>query len=122
KVEFQSVFHTSSQKFKIQANSNVLALRKSYEHGFTKKHDGHKLCTKSRAKSSFDRFFMHRLENLKYYLFIPMLLAHGKSYKHGFKKKCDDHQLCVKSHAKSSFDRFLVHRLGNSKYWPFPMY
>ncbi|RRT73069.1 hypothetical protein B296_00020367 [Ensete ventricosum] len=52
--EFRSIFHAPSQKFKILAIPYVLALGKSYEHGFTKKYDGHKLCTKSRAKSSFD--------------------------------------------------------------------
>ncbi|RWW54093.1 hypothetical protein BHE74_00039345 [Ensete ventricosum] len=48
------VFHASSQKFKILAKPNILAHRKSYKHGFTNKHDDHKLCTKSHEKSSFD--------------------------------------------------------------------
>ncbi|RRT36923.1 hypothetical protein B296_00042953, partial [Ensete ventricosum] len=61
----RSVFHAPSQKFKILAIPNVLAHGKSYEHGFVKKHDGHKLC----PKSSFDRFFMHRLKNSKYWPF-----------------------------------------------------
>ncbi|RRT69998.1 hypothetical protein B296_00026249 [Ensete ventricosum] len=65
-VEFRSVFCAPSQKFKILAIPNVLAYRKSYEHGFAKKCDGHKLCAKSCVKSSFDRFFVHRLENSKY--------------------------------------------------------
>ncbi|RRT32485.1 hypothetical protein B296_00038288 [Ensete ventricosum] len=52
-----------TQKFKILANPNVLAHGKSYEHGFAKKCDGHKLCTKLDAASSFDRFFVHRLRN-----------------------------------------------------------
>ncbi|RWW56366.1 hypothetical protein BHE74_00036924, partial [Ensete ventricosum] len=60
--EFRSVFHALSQKFKILVIPNVLAHGKSYEHSFVKKYDGHKLC----AKSSFDRFFMHHLVNLKY--------------------------------------------------------
>ncbi|RRT68155.1 hypothetical protein BHE74_00040194 [Ensete ventricosum] len=47
----------------------VLAHGKSYEHGFAKKLDGHKLCALSRAKSSFDRFFIHCLKNLKYWPF-----------------------------------------------------
>ncbi|RWV77903.1 hypothetical protein GW17_00061212 [Ensete ventricosum] len=38
---------------------------------FHKKCDGHKLCAKSRAESSFDRFFVHRLGNSKYWPF-PM--------------------------------------------------
>ncbi|RWW46563.1 hypothetical protein BHE74_00047501 [Ensete ventricosum] len=47
-VEFRSIFRSPSQKFKILAIPDVLAHGKSYEHGFTKKHDGHKLCAKSR--------------------------------------------------------------------------
>ncbi|RRT44594.1 hypothetical protein B296_00044258, partial [Ensete ventricosum] len=48
-VEFRSVFHAPSQKFKILAIPNVLAHGKSYEHGFMKIRDGHKVCTKSCA-------------------------------------------------------------------------
>ncbi|RWW67516.1 hypothetical protein BHE74_00025033, partial [Ensete ventricosum] len=66
KVKFQSVFCLSSRKFKIQAIPNILALRKLYKFSIVKKCDGYKLCAKSRAKSSFDRFFMHRLGNAKY--------------------------------------------------------
>ncbi|RWV83029.1 hypothetical protein BHE74_00021185 [Ensete ventricosum] len=55
-----------SQNFKILVIPNILAHGWSYEHGFTKKCDGHKLCTKSRTKSSFDRFFMHCLIISKY--------------------------------------------------------
>ncbi|RWW37635.1 hypothetical protein BHE74_00057218 [Ensete ventricosum] len=62
RVEFRSVFCAPSRKFKILANPNVLAHGKSYEHSFMKKRDGHKLC----VESSFDRFFVHRLENSKY--------------------------------------------------------
>ncbi|RRT47131.1 hypothetical protein B296_00053942, partial [Ensete ventricosum] len=61
-VEFRSVFLAPSRKFKILAIPNVLAHAKSYKHDFMKKCDDHKLCT----KSSFDRFFMHRLRNSKY--------------------------------------------------------
>ncbi|RRT40362.1 hypothetical protein B296_00030003 [Ensete ventricosum] len=50
---------------------NVLAHGKSYEHDFAKKYDGQKLSAKSRAKSSFNRFFVHRLKNSKYWSF-PM--------------------------------------------------
>ncbi|RRT40361.1 hypothetical protein B296_00030002, partial [Ensete ventricosum] len=64
-VEFRSIFHAPSQKFKILAVPNVLAHGKSYEQGFMKKHDDHKLY----AKSSFDQFFVHRLENSKYWPF-----------------------------------------------------
>ncbi|RWV90618.1 hypothetical protein GW17_00047161, partial [Ensete ventricosum] len=66
KVEFQLVFPAPSRKFKILAFPNVLSHEKSYELNFMKKHDGHRLCAKSHAKSSIDRFFVHRLENLKY--------------------------------------------------------
>ncbi|RRT35010.1 hypothetical protein B296_00034992 [Ensete ventricosum] len=62
----RSVFRASSRKFKILAIPDVLAHGKSYEHGFTKKLDGHILCTKSGAESRFDRFFVHHLENSKY--------------------------------------------------------
>ncbi|RRT32074.1 hypothetical protein B296_00056567, partial [Ensete ventricosum] len=62
KVEFRSVFCAPSQKFKILAIPDVLAHWKSYEYGFTKKLDGLKLCAKSRVESSFERFFVHRLE------------------------------------------------------------
>ncbi|RZS25475.1 hypothetical protein BHM03_00058675, partial [Ensete ventricosum] len=67
----RSIFRAPSRKFKILAIPDVLAHRKSYEHDFTKKCDGHKLCMKSRALSSFDWFFMHRLKNSKYWPF-PM--------------------------------------------------
>ncbi|RRT31142.1 hypothetical protein B296_00056032, partial [Ensete ventricosum] len=110
-VQFQSVFHAPSQKFKILAIHDVLAHGKSYEHGFMKKRDGHKLC----EESSLVRFFVHRLGNSKYWLFT---MYHGNSYEHGFTKKCDNHKLC----AESSFDRFFVHHLENSKYWYFPSY
>ncbi|RWW50616.1 hypothetical protein BHE74_00043110, partial [Ensete ventricosum] len=58
-------FCALSQKFKILPITNIFDYGKLYEYGFTKKHDGHKLCTKSR----FDRFFVHHLNNLKYYSF-----------------------------------------------------
>ncbi|RWW57702.1 hypothetical protein BHE74_00035540, partial [Ensete ventricosum] len=60
--EFRSVFLAPSRKFKILDIPNVLAYGKSYEHDFIKKRDGHKSC----AKSSFYRFFVHRLRNSKY--------------------------------------------------------
>ncbi|RRT61561.1 hypothetical protein B296_00007071 [Ensete ventricosum] len=63
KVMFRLVFLTPSQKFKIMAIPNILASRKSYEHCFMKKCNGHKLFVKSR----FDRFFVHRLGNSKYW-------------------------------------------------------
>ncbi|RWW56593.1 hypothetical protein BHE74_00036681 [Ensete ventricosum] len=69
KVEFRSVFRAPSQNFKILAIPNVLDHGKSYEHGFKKKCDGHKLCPKSRVESCFDRFFMYRLGISKYSFF-----------------------------------------------------
>ncbi|RWV83023.1 hypothetical protein GW17_00055426, partial [Ensete ventricosum] len=61
--KFRSIFHAPSQKLKILAIPNILDHWKSYELGFTKKHYDHNLFL---AKSSFDRYFMHRLENSKY--------------------------------------------------------
>ncbi|RRT63836.1 hypothetical protein B296_00042400, partial [Ensete ventricosum] len=66
-VEFRSVFRAPSRKFKILAIPDVLAHVKSYKHGFMKKCDGHQLCARSHSEWSFDRFFMHRLENSKYW-------------------------------------------------------
>ncbi|RWW43572.1 hypothetical protein BHE74_00050751 [Ensete ventricosum] len=63
--EFRSVFCAPSRKFKILVIPVLLAHGKSYKHGFVKKYDGHKLC----SKSNFDRFFIHRLENSKYWPF-----------------------------------------------------
>ncbi|RZS29077.1 hypothetical protein BHM03_00062752, partial [Ensete ventricosum] len=68
--EYRSVLGAPSQKFKILAIPNVLARGKSYEHGFTIKYDGHKLCSKSHAESSYDRFFVHHLKNSKYWPFL----------------------------------------------------
>ncbi|RRT38466.1 hypothetical protein B296_00035528, partial [Ensete ventricosum] len=65
-VEFRSVFRAPSQNFKILGIPNVLDHENLYEHGFMKKHNGHKLCTKSRAKSRFDIFFVHQLGISKY--------------------------------------------------------
>ncbi|RWW69711.1 hypothetical protein BHE74_00022677, partial [Ensete ventricosum] len=66
KVELRLVFRAPSRKFKILALPDVLAHGKSYEHSLMKKCKGHKLCVKSRAKSSFDRFFVHHFRNSKY--------------------------------------------------------
>ncbi|RZS24514.1 hypothetical protein BHM03_00057594 [Ensete ventricosum] len=71
KVEFRSIFRGPSRKFKILSIPNVIAHGKSYEHGFAKKLDGYIHCVKSRAESSFNWFFMHRLGNSKYWSF-PM--------------------------------------------------
>ncbi|RZR94130.1 hypothetical protein BHM03_00022759 [Ensete ventricosum] len=47
------------------AFANILAHGRSYENGFTKKCDSHKLCVKSR----FDLFFMHHFRISKYWPF-----------------------------------------------------
>ncbi|RWV86974.1 hypothetical protein GW17_00051078, partial [Ensete ventricosum] len=65
--KFRSIFRAPYRKFKILTIPNVLTHWKSYKHSFTKKCNGHKLY----AKSSFDRFFVHRIENSKYWPF-PM--------------------------------------------------
>ncbi|RRT36993.1 hypothetical protein B296_00045052, partial [Ensete ventricosum] len=67
--EFRSIFRAPSRKFKILAIPNVLARGKSYEHGFVKKSDAHKLCAKSRSEWSFNWFFVHCLRNSKYWSF-----------------------------------------------------
>ncbi|RZR97257.1 hypothetical protein BHM03_00026398 [Ensete ventricosum] len=69
RVEFRSIFRALSQKFKILAIPDVLAHGKLYEQGFMKKCDGHKFCMKSRADSSLDLLFLHRIENSKYWPF-----------------------------------------------------
>ncbi|RWW38351.1 hypothetical protein BHE74_00056420 [Ensete ventricosum] len=77
RVEFRSDFGVPSPNFKITTIPNVLAHGKSYEHDFTKKCDGHKLYAKSRAESSFDRFFVYHLRILKYWPFptyLPMVV------------------------------------------------
>ncbi|RZR72965.1 hypothetical protein BHM03_00018855, partial [Ensete ventricosum] len=68
--KFRSVFRALSKKFKIIAIPDILANCNSYEHGFAKKCDGKKHCTELRAKSSFDRFFMHHFGNSKYWPFL----------------------------------------------------
>ncbi|RRT70604.1 hypothetical protein B296_00014072, partial [Ensete ventricosum] len=70
-VELRFIFRAPSPKFKILAIPYVLAHEKSYEHGFMKKCEGHKLYAKSRAESIFNWFFGHRLRNSKYWPF-PM--------------------------------------------------
>ncbi|RWW35630.1 hypothetical protein BHE74_00059414 [Ensete ventricosum] len=62
-------FRAPSWKLKILAIPDVFAYRKSYEHDFTKKCNGHKLCAKSCVESSFDGFFVHHPKNLKYWPF-----------------------------------------------------
>ncbi|RWV87578.1 hypothetical protein GW17_00050409 [Ensete ventricosum] len=71
RVKFRSIFRALSSNFKILSIPNVLAHMKSYEHSFTKKCDGHKLCAKSHGKSHFDRFLVHCLIITKYWSF-PM--------------------------------------------------
>ncbi|RWV84017.1 hypothetical protein GW17_00054303 [Ensete ventricosum] len=62
-------FRAPSPKFKILVILVLLAHGKPYKHAFAKKHYGHKHCAKSRAESSFDRFFVHHLGNSKYWPF-----------------------------------------------------
>ncbi|RWW37303.1 hypothetical protein BHE74_00057603, partial [Ensete ventricosum] len=69
KVKFQSIFRELSRNFKILVIPDVLAHRKSYEHDFVKKCIGHKLCTKSHTKLSFDHFFVYHLRIPKYWPF-----------------------------------------------------
>ncbi|RWW11220.1 hypothetical protein GW17_00025185, partial [Ensete ventricosum] len=88
KVEVRSIFQALSQKYEILPIPNIFDYGKSYEYGFMKTRNSHKLCLNSR-KSRFDQFFMHCLEML----LIPNVLAHGKLYKHDFMKKCDGHKL-----------------------------
>ncbi|RWV93378.1 hypothetical protein BHE74_00017103 [Ensete ventricosum] len=59
------IFRALTRNFKILAIPNVFTHGKLYEHGFVKKRNGHKLC----GKSSFDRFFVHRLGISKYWSF-----------------------------------------------------
>ncbi|RRT35458.1 hypothetical protein B296_00051814 [Ensete ventricosum] len=92
---------------------NILANGKSYEHSFTKKHDGHKVA----RKVTFRSVFCAPSQKFKI-LVIPNVLAHGKSYEHGFTKKFNGHKL----RTNSCFDLFFLHRLRNLKYRPFPMY
>ncbi|RRT43079.1 hypothetical protein B296_00027671 [Ensete ventricosum] len=138
-VEFRLVFRAPSRKFKILAILDVLAHGKSYEHGFTKKHDRHILYvnraqtildilgsrtstvsqknstviyfTRNACSVEFRSVFRTPSQKFKI-LAIPDLLAHGMSYERGFTKKCDDYKLCTKSHAESSFDRFFFHALS----------
>ncbi|RRT55711.1 hypothetical protein B296_00033228, partial [Ensete ventricosum] len=69
RVKFRSVFRAPSRKFKILVIPDKLSHGKSYERGFMKKCNGHKHCAKSHVESSFDRFFVHHLENSKYWPF-----------------------------------------------------
>ncbi|RWV76938.1 hypothetical protein GW17_00062309 [Ensete ventricosum] len=64
------IFRAPSRDFKILSIPNVLDHGKSYEHDFMKKRYGHKLCSKSRTESSFDRFFVHHLRILKYWPYL----------------------------------------------------
>ncbi|RZS26038.1 hypothetical protein BHM03_00059357 [Ensete ventricosum] len=60
----------------------------SYEHDFTKKHDGQKLYTNVEFQSIFCALFW----KFKI-LAIPDVLDLGKSYEHGFTKKRNGHKL-----------------------------
>ncbi|RRT31168.1 hypothetical protein B296_00057604 [Ensete ventricosum] len=56
-------------KIQNTSNSRRISPRQVVQACIRKKCDGHKLCSKSSAESSFDRFFMHCLENSKYWPF-----------------------------------------------------
>ncbi|RWW54164.1 hypothetical protein BHE74_00039267 [Ensete ventricosum] len=86
-AKFRSVFHGPSWKFEILAIPNVFTHVKSYEHGFTKKCDGYKLC----AKLNFDWVFVHRLGNLKYYHF--QCISSWEVVRARLVKKCDGQKL-----------------------------
>ncbi|RZS22549.1 hypothetical protein BHM03_00055343 [Ensete ventricosum] len=86
-VEFPSVFHAPSRKFKILAIPNVYAHGKSYKHGFVKKCDVINF-TQRRMQSGFRSVF--RAPSKKFIILaILNVLAHEKSYEHGFMKKCN---------------------------------
>ncbi|RWW87933.1 hypothetical protein BHE74_00003214 [Ensete ventricosum] len=88
KVEFRSVFHALSWKFKILAIPNVLAHGKSYEHNFVKQCDDYKLCTKLWHSRSYEHDFMKKHDIINF-----AKSPHGKSYVHGFVKKDVGHKL-----------------------------
>ncbi|RWW50798.1 hypothetical protein BHE74_00042900, partial [Ensete ventricosum] len=111
-VEFRSIFRAPSRKFKILAIPDVLAHGKSYEHGFVKKRNGHKLCVKSCAVK-FRSVFRAPSRKFKI-LVIPVLLAHGKLYEHDIAKKCDGHKFCVMSRAEVEFRSIL--RVSSRKF------
>ncbi|RWW51358.1 hypothetical protein BHE74_00042305 [Ensete ventricosum] len=62
-------FSCTTSEIQNTGHSRLIGPRKVIQARFYKKYDGHKLCTKSRAESSFDRFSMHRLRNSKYWSF-----------------------------------------------------
>ncbi|RWW37084.1 hypothetical protein BHE74_00057842, partial [Ensete ventricosum] len=116
----RSIFHAPSRKFKILVIPDILAHCKSYEHGFPKKCDGHKLGTKLHAKSSFDRFFVYHLGNSKYWPFPT--ISPWEVVRAWFRKKTRRSYTLRESRGESSFDPFFMHHPKNSKYWPFPTY
>ncbi|RZS03186.1 hypothetical protein BHM03_00033332, partial [Ensete ventricosum] len=64
-VEVPLIIRALSQKFKILSIPNIFDYGKSYEHGFTKIQNVHKLCSNLR----FDQFFVYYLRNSKYFPF-----------------------------------------------------
>ncbi|RZS25677.1 hypothetical protein BHM03_00058914, partial [Ensete ventricosum] len=75
----------------------------SYEHGFAKKHYGHKLLRIVEFQSVF------RLSSLKFKIqAIPNVFALRKSYELSFVKKCNGYKL----YTKLCFNRFFVYRLS----------
>ncbi|RRT70597.1 hypothetical protein B296_00014089 [Ensete ventricosum] len=75
-------------------HSRRICLWKSNENGFMKKCYGHKLCAKLHAESSFDRFFVHHLENSKNWPFPIVefrLVFHAPSRKFKIMAIPDEH-------------------------------
>ncbi|RZS15050.1 hypothetical protein BHM03_00046824 [Ensete ventricosum] len=85
RFKFRSIFHAPSRKFKILAIPDVLAHvhGKSYEHGFVKKCDGHKLCVELRAEVEFRSVLRAPSRKFKI-LAILNVLAHESSFNQFF--------------------------------------
>ncbi|RRT80821.1 hypothetical protein B296_00007407 [Ensete ventricosum] len=142
-LEFRSIFRAPSRKFKILAIRNLLAMGSHTSMV-------HATVIKSHAKSSFDRFFVHRLRNSKYWPF-PTYYAHGNSYEHVTRKiefrsifrapsrkfkilvipnllahvksyKHDFAKTCDGQKVTREVEFRSVFRALSRKYWPFPMY
>ncbi|RWW43570.1 hypothetical protein BHE74_00050752 [Ensete ventricosum] len=62
-------FSCTVSKIQNTGHSRLISPREVVQARFREKYDGHNLCAKSHTKSSFDWFFVHRLENSKYWPF-----------------------------------------------------
>ncbi|RRT39296.1 hypothetical protein B296_00050986 [Ensete ventricosum] len=93
-LSVKSRVETSFDRFFVHhLGHDVLAHGKSYEHGFTKKHNGLRDVARG---VEFPSVFRASSQKFKI-LAIPDALVHGKSYEHGFTKKHNSHILCAKS-------------------------